>query len=136
MKRSLFIAAVVFFLNLSPFSSLNAWSRLGQSADIVFINTGTKATGISVSVNTTSPTLVYSADNNDREILLQNTSSTFAVWIGTSTSFTATTGPRMKLRPSQDVTTDCTTNLYVIVDTGGSTTEMTGWVEFDPKDLR
>lgn len=109
---------------------------MGQSADPVFINTGTNATGISVTVSSTTPSLVYSADLNDREILLQNTSSTFTVWIGTSTGFTATSGPRMKLRASQDVTTDCTTNLYVIVDTAGTATEITGWVEYDPKDLR
>lgn len=110
-----------------------AWPRLGQGATPVFQNSGTYAKGVSVILSSTTATVIYTRDDNDREILLQNNGA-YAVYIGTFSALTATSGPRIKLLPTFNYMTNNTATLYGIVEVNGADSEIIGIIEYDAKD--
>lgn len=127
---------LLFFLfALLPFTA-HAWFRLGVGATPTFLNTGETAQGISVTISSVTASLLYLGNRNDREILLQNSSSLYSIYIGTFSSVKYNSGPRVKIPANSSFVTDNTNSLYGIVDStaGASTVEVLGWVEYDLKD--
>jgi len=118
---------------------LFAYGRSGDLADPVFLHTGTEVMGLSVSVGTITPTIVYDSNNSgyvDREILLQNNSDDYFVFCGTHTTFTESSGNRWLLpkRPGS-FTTNAWTDIYCLGESAaGGDVEVIGSVEYDPKD--
>jgi hypothetical protein len=126
----------VSFLFIGVLSNLQAWPRLGSGAQPVTQNAGNKTLGISVNVTSTTVIQVYTGVEYHREIFLENTNSTYLVYCGTSSSITATSGPRWYLSPKPSgFTTNATSNIYCIGEVGAPSIEVLGSREFDYKDL-
>ncbi len=125
----------LFLIIGAPFY-LYGWPRLGQGAHAVTQNSGDKVAGISVTVSSTSATNVYLGVAKHREVLLQNTDSTYYVHCGSFSAVTATSGvPRWLLPPKPTgFTTNATGNIYCIGEPGAGSIEILGSYEFDQKD--
>lgn len=110
---------------------------MGQGANVVTQNSGNRARGISVTVTSTTATQVFSSDDNAREVLLQNTNSTFYVHCGSFSAVVASTGtPRWVLPPKPvSFTTNGTYSIYCIGEPGAGSIEIIGSKEFDLKDV-
>jgi len=126
---------LVLLIGVSPSLSF-AWGRLGHGANIVTQNSGDTGNGISVSVSSTSATKVYTGAAKHREILLQNTNSTYVVYCGTHSAVTASSGPRWALwtKPSGNYTSNGTFSIWCIGESGAPSIEILGSVEYDAKD--
>lgn len=123
-------------ISIAFLSTVQAWSRLGNGATVVTQNSGDRTSGISVTIDAISATQVYSANPKDREILLQNTDSTYYVYCGTFSAVTATTGKRWILPPKPAaLTTNANSSVYCIAESGASSIEILGSVEYDSKDV-
>lgn len=129
---------VVFFFCMMAPSLVRAWPRLGEGAISVFQSAGDRATPFSVSVGSTTPVKVYTQDLRDREILLQNTDSTYYVHCGTYSSVNATSGtPRFLLPPKPTaLTTNASFSIWCVADpaAGSASIEIVGEVERDRRD--
>lgn len=128
------------FLLIGAISSLpvilRAWPRLGSAANIVTQNSGDKTAGISVTIDGISAVQVYSTNPKHREILLQNTDSTYYVYCATYSAITATSGFRWLLPPKPAaLTTNANSSIYCIADPAASSIEILGSIEFDSKDV-
>ena len=133
MFSRILIAAVLLFTT----AYASAWPRLGRGATPVFENNGDRANGFSVSVTSGTSKLVYSGNDDDREVFFQNLSETYDLHCGTFSAVNDTAGTaRWVLRATQDVTTNGTYSVYCIAEdgAGGTSIEITGNVEFDRKD--
>lgn len=99
----------------------------------MFFSSGDRAIPFRVAVTASSATLVYTQDLRDREILFQNTDSTYKVYCGTHSAVEATGGPRFIL-PSYPtaLTTNASYSIYCIAESG--TIEILGVVERDRRD--
>jgi len=125
--------SVIFFFGICP-SVVNAWPRLGEGASPMFQSSGDKSIPFSVSVGSTTPVKVYSIDLRDREILFQNTDSTYYVHCGTYSTINATAGtPRFLLPPKPSaVTTNATFSIWCVADPlVAGTIEIVGEIERD-----
>lgn len=114
-----------------------AWPRLGATAAPVFQNAGTQLVAFSVNVTTGVPIQLYSFSTRHREITIQNPSSTFLLYVGTSSAVNATVGtPRLFVPPLGTMTIRSTVSLWGIYETaaGAGTKEVLGSYELDPKD--
>lgn len=115
-----------------------AWPRFGQNAQLVTPNAGNKAKCFSVTLTTASATQLFTASDNYREILLQNTDSTYYVHCSTFSGFAATsTTPRFLLPPKPTgFTTNGNYNIYCIAEpsAGSTTIEVLGLIEFNVPD--
>lgn len=124
------------FIFLSP-PAVYAWPRLGHTSTPVYNDTGTAADGFSVTVTSGTARLVYSGVNEHREIFFQNTSSDYDVHCGTFSAVTDNSGVnRWVIRADRDVTTNGTYDVYCVAEDGAGSTsvEITGNIEYDPKD--
>jgi len=117
------------------------YGRSGDLADPTFITTGDNAVCFSVTVDTSSPVQVYDSNSTgkwDREILIQNTSSTYDMYCSTSsTGFTASSGNRFLLpKNPSGFTTNGRYDIYCILETsaGSGTADVTGVIEYDSRD--
>lgn len=136
MKKLWTITALIGFIG--AFYNLGwSWPRLGQGANITFQNSGNRASGISVTVSSTSATQVYSSNENHREILLQNTSESYSIHCGTFSAVTATSGIKRWILPKFPTAfaTNGYYSIYCIVEPGGSSVEIVGSAEYDSKDV-
>lgn len=125
-----FLLSILFLPNLTF-----AWGRLGDGATPVTQNSGDKGVAFTVSVGTTSARLVYSHDDRDREIFLQDTDSTFYVACGTHSAVSFASGPRFLIPPKpSSLTTNANYSIYCIADPAGTTIEVLGIYERDKKD--
>lgn len=125
----------VSFLFIGVLSNLQAWPRFGNAAQSVTQNAGNKTLGISVTISSSVATQVYTGVEYHREILLENTNSTYLVYCGTSSAITASIGPRWYLGPKPSgFTTNATSNIYCIGEAGSPAIEVIGSREFDYKD--
>lgn len=135
MKRIWLSFLLIGALSKLP-SLVEAWPRLGAGAQAVTQNSGDRTSGISVMVDDVSATQVYSANPKHREILLQNTDSTYYVYCGTSSAVVATSGPRWLLPPKPAaLTTNANSSIYCVAESGGSSIEILGSIEYDSKDV-
>lgn len=130
-------------LYLIPFAIIAMaypYGRSGDLADPVFLTTGDKAECFSVSVNASTPVLVYDSNSTgkwDREILLQNTGSDYDIYCGTFSTVSASSGPRFLLpKNPSGFTTNVRTDIYCILEAsaGASTVDVVGVIEFDERD--
>jgi len=114
-----------------------SWPRLGSHSTATFPDTGTRSTFFSVTAGTTTPVQLYSGDDTDREIFVQNTSDTYDIYLATHSGLSATSGPRLILRATQDLWTNNTNDLWVVAESsaGASGVEVLGSIEYDPKDV-
>jgi hypothetical protein len=115
------------------------YGRSGHLATPTFLNGGDTAEGISATISSSSATLVYDSTASgfeDREVLLQNTDSTYSVYCGTSTAITATTGNRFVLPPfpAGNLTTNGHYDIYCIGGAGAPSIEILGIKEYDLGD--
>lgn len=134
MKKIWITLSIIGVISLSSSNSYS-WPRLGQGANIVMQNSGDKASGISVTVSSTSATQVYSTQNKHREILLQNTSSSYYVYCGTFSAVNASSGPRWMLPPKPTgFTTNGYYSIYCIGEPDATSIEIIGSAEYDSKD--
>lgn len=79
---------------------------------------------------------MYSANPKHREILLQNTDTTFYVYCGTHSAVTASSGPRWALPPAPAaLTTNANSSIYCIGASGAGSIEILGSIEYDSKDV-
>lgn len=124
------------FLLIGVLSSLAyAWPRLGAGAQAVTQNSGNKTRGISVTVSSTTATQVYTGVEYHREVLLQNTDSSYYVFCGTHSAVIASSGPRWMLPPKPTgFTTNATSSIYCIGEAGAGQIEIIGSAEYDYKD--
>ena len=129
----------ILFLGLVCFPSLlfAGFPRKVDNSIVVFQNSGDQAVGISVSVSAVTPTHVYDPTDNgvdDREVLLQNTSTSVYIYCSTSsTGFTVSSGPRFALPPAPTgFTTNGTFDIWCLSASG--TIEVIGSAEFNGKD--
>jgi hypothetical protein len=130
MRRLL---AVILLVGL-PVAAIWGSPRLGNYVDTVTINNGDTAVGLSVAVGTTTPALVYTANRRHREILIQNV-STYTLYLGTSTSLSASSGPRAAVLSNTSFTTNATTSIYGLYEPSAGTGDtVIGWVEYDSGD--
>jgi hypothetical protein len=132
---------LITILSLMALSIAYPYGRSGDLADPSFLTTGDQAICFSVSVDTSTPVLVYDSNSTgkwDREVLLQNTSSTYDIYCSTSgTGFTATSGPRFLLpKNPSGFTTNNRGDIWCLVESGaGSTTiDVVGIIEYSLKD--
>lgn len=133
---------LIAFLSIALFYSIAyPYGRSGDLADPSFLTTGDMAEGISVSVGTTTPVLVYDSNNTgkwDREILLQNTSTSYDIYCSTSNSgFTATSGPRWLLPKNPTAYWSNTrSDIWCLAEPSAGSTEIdvVGEVNFDSRD--
>lgn len=129
-------APLLFFLLLIP-ASLKAWPRLGEGASPVFQSSGDKGVPFTVNVNTTTATRVYTQNTNDREIMFQNTNSSYYVYCGSHSAVVASSGPRFFIPPKpSSVSTNAAFSLYCIVESGfgSGNLELIGIAERDLRD--
>ena len=118
-----------------------AWPRRTFGAHIVSQNAGDRAEGVSITVGTTTPVLVYTSTAKHREVLLINQSTSYFLYIGTHSAVSASSGPRAVIpkatteRPGSFLT-NATANIYAIYESsaGGALLEVLGWIEFDKGD--
>lgn len=117
---------------------VHAWPRLGAAANLVTQNAGNRAKCFSVTVGTTTPVLLFSASENYREVMVQNTDSTFYVHCGSFSAVNATAGtPRFLLPPKPTaLTTNGNYNTYCVADplAGSATIEILSTVEYNIPD--
>lgn len=114
-----------------------AWPRLGATAAPVFQNAGTQLVPSSVNVSTGSATSLYSFSTRHREITVQNQSTTFLLYVGTSSAVSAAAGsPRLFVPPLGTMTIRSTVSLWGVYESaaGAGTKEVLVSYELDPKD--
>lgn len=133
--RKIWVSLLVIGVFANP---LRAWPRLGSAANIVTQNAGDKANGISVTITTGTATLVYSGVAKHREVLLQNTNSTYYVYCGTFSAVTTLAGSPHWILPPKPTgfTTNGTYSIYCLSEAaaGATSIEIIGSAEFDSKD--
>jgi len=111
-----------------------AWPRLGQHTQPTMLDTGNTASYLAVAVNDTTPVLIYSGTDDDREVTIQNPSATYDMYVGSSTAVRAVAGARLKIpKGNGTYTTHNTANIYAIMESGGSGTAL-GSVEHASQD--
>lgn len=130
--------AIVFCFCMVVPSLVRAWPRLGEGATPVFQSAGDRSAPFSVMVGTTTPVKVYTQDLRDREILFQNTDSTYYIHCGTHSAINATAGtPRFLLPPKPSgVTTNAAFSIWCVAEPAAlsATIEIVGEVERDRRD--
>lgn len=133
--KKYYCAIVLLFCSAIVYS----YGRSGDLADPSFLTTGDEALCFSVSVDTSTPVLVYDSNSTgkwDREILLQNTSSDYDIWCGTFSAVSSTSDRFLLPKKPSGFTTNGRYDIYCIVEpsAGSTTIDVTGVVEFDSRD--
>jgi hypothetical protein len=106
-----------------------AWPRLGRNSEPIFQDSGSNTLYFTATVTAASAVKVYDSNTDDREIVIQNTSSSYAVYIGSSSSVAAASGPRLKIPTNGTYTTHNNGTIWAIAESGGSA-EILGSVEY------
>ena len=133
MRRTLITLAVLAIPILA-----HAWPRLGQHSQLMIQDTGTNTTYIAVALSSNTATLIYSGNNDDREITLQNPNATYDVYIGSHSNVlgsVSSTNPSLKIpKGNGTYTLNNTANIYAITEAAGSGVTLLGSVEYDTED--
>ena len=131
---------IILITSLMLFSPAYPYGRSGALADPSFLTTGDNAVCFSVAVDTSTPVLVYDSNSTgkwDREILIQNFSSTYEIMCGTHSGVSFSSGPRflLPLNPTA-FSTNGRYDIWCILnpDAGSSSVEVGGVIEWDSKD--
>lgn len=132
---------LILLLSLGMMSaSAYPYGRSGNLADPSFLTTGDSAVAFSVTVDSSAPVLVYDSNSTgkwDREILIQNTSTSYDIYCGTFSAMSASSGPRFLLpKNPSSLTTNVRADFYCIAEpsAGATTIDVIGLIEFSTKD--
>lgn len=129
---------VLFFLIFLPSLGYAGRPQLGFTSQSVFNDTGNKSIPFSASVGTTTAVNFYSGQDYDRELFIQNPSSSYKLYIATYPLTSTTSGPRLLLRASQDMWIDNSSDWYGLFESaaGSGTIEILGSVERHNRDVK
>lgn len=105
----------------------------------IFQDSGDTASAFAVNVGTTTPVKIYTSDRRHREVLIQNTSEDYKVYLGTHSAVSATSGSRAVIPtfPTAFVTNGIA-DIWAIAESaaGADGVDVVGWIEYDSRDLQ
>lgn len=107
----------------------------------MFQNAGDTNRGISVTVSTSAAVRLYTSDSRDREIMLQNPSTSYFIFVATYAFTSTSSGPRATIPRATterygEFVTNATADIWGLLESaaGSVTQEVLGWAEKDSRD--
>ena len=133
-NKTLAFLVLIAFAVLGMSTNVWSWGRAARHSQPTFLSSGNRGAAFSVTVTTNAAVLAYTADEDDREILFQNTDGTYYIYCGTHSAVATSSGARFYIPPKPGgLSTNGTYNIYCIADSTGSI-ELIGIRENDTRD--